>query len=56
MMEACLTMGEGCPSMEDVLDFVQEEFGVNPSDETIEMIEMCAADFLSQLGFDSFGR
>merc|ERR1712154_285313 len=33
---------------QDVLDFVQEEFGVNPSDETIEMIEMCAADFLSQ--------
>ena len=55
-MEACVTMGEGCPSMEDVLDFVQEEFGVNPSDETIEMIEMCAADFLSQLGFNSFGR
>ena len=55
MMEACVTMGEGCPSMEDVLNFVQEEFGINPSDETIAMIEMCAADFLGQLGFNGIG-
>ena len=50
-MEACVMEGEGCPSMDDVLDFLQEEFGVSPSDEAIAMIENCAADFLGQLGF-----
>ena len=50
-MEACVMEGEGCPSMDDVLGFLQEEFGVSPSDEAIAMIENCAADFLGQLGF-----
>ena len=27
----CLTEGTNCPSLEDLHDFVQEEFGYNPS-------------------------
>ena len=50
----CMTTGAGCPSMEEVLNFVQEEFGVDPS-ETFNLIEMCGADFLGQLGFNGIG-
>ena len=27
----CLTEGTNCPSLDDLHDFVQEEFGYNPS-------------------------
>merc|ERR1711908_144526 len=46
----CLTEGTNCPSLEDLHDFVQEEFGYNPSDEEIAMIENCAESWLQQLG------
>ena len=50
----CVSTGAGCPSMEDVLNFVQEEFDVDPS-ETFAVIEICGADFLGQLGFSNIG-
>merc|ERR1712242_313419 len=46
----CLTEGTNCPSLDDLHDFVQEEFGYNPSDEEIAMIENCAESWLQQLG------
>ena len=64
----CLTEGTNCPSLEDLHDFVQEEFGYNPSggnitslsslitppsDEEIAMIENCAESWLQQLGVNS---
>ena len=57
MVAACMSgepamRMEECPSMEDVLNLVQEVFGVNPSDEDIAYFQMCAADFLGQLGYN----
>ena len=31
----CLTEGTNCPSLEDLHNFVQEEFGYNPSGDII---------------------
>ena len=34
----CLTEGTNCPSLEDLHNFVQEEFGYNPSGDIITLL------------------
>ena len=34
----CLTEGTNCPSLDDLHDFVQEEFGYNPSGDIITLL------------------
>merc|ERR1712227_491706 len=49
-IEECVREGSGCPSLEDAVNFVQTEFGVDISDEVIATIYNCAEDILAQLG------
>ena len=56
-MDECISEGNGCPSLEDVVNFVQEELGFNLSDEVIDVIYNCAESILLELGFgEAAGR
>ena len=47
----CLSGGDGCPTLDEAIDFIQEETGGYLSDEVLEVIYNCAEDILAQLGF-----
>merc|ERR1712244_149818 len=51
LMDACMSGSEDCPTLDEAVDFLQNEFGADLDDETIEGIYNCAGDILSQLGF-----
>ena len=42
---------QDCPTLDDAVDFLQNELGADLDDETIAGIYNCAGDILSQLGF-----
>ena len=44
---------QDCPTLDDAVDFLQNELGADLDDETIEGIYNCAGDILSQLGFNT---
>jgi len=49
MIAGCVAEGVGCPSLDDVLNFLSVEFGLNPSDEDIQMVQECAGEWLYEL-------
>ena len=51
MLDECLSGGDGCPTFEEALEFIQKETGFAPDDETLELINHCAGSILEQLGF-----
>merc|ERR1712154_737342 len=51
LMDACMSGSEDCPTLDDAVDFLQNELGADLDDETIAGIYNCAGDILSQLGF-----
>merc|ERR1712045_49023 len=51
LMDACMSGSEDCPTLDEAVDFLQNELGADLDDETIEGIYNCAGDILSQLGF-----
>merc|ERR1711953_261793 len=53
LMDACMSGSEDCPTLDEAVDFLQNELGADLDDETIEGIYNCAGDILSQLGFET---
>ena len=47
----CLHKGEGCPELDDVVQFVEEEFNIEIEDEVLATVYTCAEDIARQLGF-----
>jgi len=46
----CLHEGNGCPSEEEAIAFVQNELELDLDDELLSTIYNCAGDFVDQLG------
>ena len=46
----CLHEGNGCPSEEEAIAFVQNELALDLDDELLSTIYNCAGDFVEQLG------
>ena len=47
----CLHEGKDCPSLDEAVQFVKEELGVDLDDELMDTIYNCAEDFVKLLGF-----
>ena len=51
VMWVCLHKGEGCPELDDVVEFVEEEFNIEIEDEVLDTVYTCAENIVRQLGF-----
>ena len=40
---------EGCPSIDDIIDFVQQELNIEISQEHLDLVHSCADDIISQI-------
>ena len=44
VMWVCLHKGEGCPELDDVVEFVEEEFDIEIEDEVLDTVYTCDED------------
>merc|ERR1712045_25254 len=51
MVAACKADSENCPTLEEVVNFIQNDLGIDMDDELVQVLYDCAEEILSKLGW-----